>query len=143
MKQNLVTDVLSAILILLFVYTAINKIADMKNFQFVLGHMKGIRSITPFIAWSIPLTELFISILLIIPSYKKAGFICSAVLLSIFTGYLFWMLLADQDLPCSCGGVLNFLTWKQHLVFNLVFIILSLIGYRIPNQKKHSRLLLQ
>ncbi len=138
MKQNLITDLLSAILVLLFMYTAINKITGMKNFQFVLGHMKGITSITPFIAWTIPLTEVFISILLIIPSFKKAGFICSAVLLSVFTGYLFWMLLADQDLPCSCGGVLKLLTWKQHLVFNLVFIILSLIGYRIAHRKNHS-----
>ncbi|MDQ2656909.1 MAG: hypothetical protein M3Y60_05770, partial [Bacteroidota bacterium] len=38
------------------------------------------------------------------------------------------------ELPCSCGGVLNSLGWKAHLVFNIVFTLLSIVGIMLMAQ---------
>jgi hypothetical protein len=32
-------------------------------------------------------------------------------------------------LPCSCGGILETMNWKEHLVFNLVFVCLAALGF--------------
>jgi putative oxidoreductase len=31
-------------------------------------------------------------------------------------------------IPCSCGGVIRKLTWPQHLVLNLFYVALSVLG---------------
>ena len=43
-------------------------------------------------------------------------------------GYLLWMLRTEQHLPCSCGGVIQHLTWGQHIVFNGFFIAVAATG---------------
>jgi hypothetical protein len=51
----------------------------------------------------------------------------------LFTGYIFIMLKYSSYLPCSCGGVLSNMSWKQHFVFNLAFSALALAGILIQN----------
>jgi len=47
------------------------------------------------------------------------------VLMTVFTLYIAYMLLFTPKLPCSCGGVLQQMTWKQHLLFNIGFTLLA------------------
>jgi putative oxidoreductase len=49
----------------------------------------------------------------------------------LFTFYILYMLLFEKHLPCSCGGVLKEMTWKQHLVFNLFFTAIAFTGLKI------------
>jgi hypothetical protein len=55
-------------------------------------------------------------------------------LMVMFTTYIICILTLSLYIPCSCGGVLEKLGWKEHLVFNIAFIILAaaavLISYR-------------
>jgi len=46
------------------------------------------------------------------------------------------MLLSGQHLPCTCGGIISKMSWKQHLGFNALFILVGLIG--IIKTKKNS-----
>jgi len=53
----------------------------------------------------------------------------SLILMMAFTIYTVTVLLhAFRYVPCSCGGVIKKLTWPQHLVFNLFFVAISLLG---------------
>jgi hypothetical protein len=47
------------------------------------------------------------------------------------------MILFAEHLPCNCGGVLQKMNWRQHLIFNLFFICLSLIGIRLYQSNKN------
>jgi len=42
-------------------------------------------------------------------------------------------------MPCSCGGVLEKMSWSDHLVFNISFVILSLVAlyFSISNRLKY------
>jgi hypothetical protein len=46
------------------------------------------------------------------------------------------MLLFTPKLPCSCGGVLKNLSWKEHLMFNFCFTAIAFIGWRFSKKNK-------
>ncbi|MBS1567215.1 MAG: hypothetical protein JST39_22720 [Bacteroidetes bacterium] len=48
--------------------------------------------------------------------------------MSLFTGYVAVMLSLSYYLPCSCGGILQALSWQGHLVFNVFFTLLAAAG---------------
>jgi hypothetical protein len=50
------------------------------------------------------------------------------------------MLIVKNDLPCSCGGVIQQMTWQQHILFNVVFIILSRIGIIASKKNTNQKL---
>ena len=131
-------EIFTSLLILLFAYTAISKILDFNKFRRVLSESPLIHNGAGIIAWLLPATELLIVLLLFLPRYRITGLWISLGMLTVFTGYLFYMLLFASHLPCSCGGVLSSLSWKEHLVFNVVFLGINtggLIGLRFSKHK--------
>jgi hypothetical protein len=88
------------------------------------------------VVWIIPATEVFISVMLAVTYTRKAGLYASFILLLIFSLYIAGMLLSGINLPCSCGGIIQQLSWKQHLVFNLFFIVLAFTGIVLERKQK-------
>ncbi|WGQ10437.1 MauE/DoxX family redox-associated membrane protein [Pedobacter gandavensis] len=125
-----ITEGIGYLFVALFVYTASSKLMNLTAFEKVLSRSPLIADFNELFAWIIPLIEILIAVLLIIPLTKRMGLYAALGLMVIFTGYLGYMVLsmAGQDLPCSCGGVISFLSWQQHVWFNLVFIGLGIIG---------------
>lgn len=129
----------SALLILLFTYTAVSKLSDYTHFVRVLGESPLIHKGADIIGWLLPVTELVIVLLLFFPATRKAGFVFSFYLLVLFTLYLIYMLLFAADLPCSCGGVISKMSWKQHVWFNVFFICVSIAGIYAQKDIKFLR----
>ena len=115
-------------LILLFTYTGLSKLSGYGFFKSQLSLYPVLNHFTGLLPWALPAAELIISALLFIPAYRIYGFWCSAIILCVFTGYLIVMVLYKSNLPCSCGGVIKNLSWKQHIIFNLFFLALSVTG---------------
>jgi putative oxidoreductase len=128
--QSIIKDVIAYMLALLFLYTAADKIWKFHNFEWVLSTLPFIGSYSTLIAYSIPSAEFLSSMLLLIPFSRRQGLISSFLLMLAFTAYLLFMLMYAKDLPCNCGGVISKLSWKQHIFFNLFFLILSLIAIK-------------
>jgi hypothetical protein len=121
-------DIASGLLLLLFLYTSLSKLADHEVFKNVLIASPLLKPYAGIIAWLVPSIEIAIAILLFIPRFRIKGLIASVILIILFTIYLLYMIAFTPNLPCSCGGVVKLLTWPQHIVFNLFFIFLSLAG---------------
>jgi putative oxidoreductase len=130
-KRNWLPDLIAAVLIFLFVYTAINKLMNIESFEAVISKSPIIHQNASLISWLVPLGELIISLLLLIPVFREYGFLFSSILMGIFTLYVAYMLLFIPTLPCSCGGVIQKMNWTQHLIFNIFFFFLSFFGWRI------------
>ena len=135
MKRNLIIEVISSLLILLFVYTAISKLLDHTAFKTVLSKSPLIASKAGIVALALPITEALVSVLLFIPRTRIWGFYGSLALMSVFTLYLAYMINFTPKLPCSCGGVLKQMTWNQHLLFNIFFLALSAIGLVLERKR--------
>lgn len=118
-------DTISAILILLFLYTALSKLWDYEHFKSVLFMSPLLRPISSVIAWFLPLVEIIIVLLLFFSQTREKGLIGTGVIMILFTAYIFYMVVFTPRLPCSCGGVLKSLTWTQHIFFNLFILLLT------------------
>jgi len=95
------------------------------------------------LAWLLPGIELVVVVLLIIPRWRLRGLYMSFLLMILFTGYIIATAGSDEYLPCSCGGVLEKLSWKAHLLFNGIFIALALSGIQLErNINRKSKILL-
>jgi hypothetical protein len=52
--------------------------------------------------------------------------------------YIAIMLLSGSHLPCTCGGIISDVGWKEHLYFNGLFIIISILSIRHLQKHKAS-----
>jgi hypothetical protein len=133
MVRKVLPETVAIILIILFLYTGINKLMDYTVFKEQLAVVPAFKSIYPFVAIATPLTEIIIAILLFWPAWRLKGLYVSLALMSLFTIYIVYLLTLDIELPCSCGGIIEFLSWKQHLIFNIAIIVLLILS--IYNQR--------
>ena len=129
-------NIIAAVFIFLFTYTALSKFLSITSFRATLQQSPLIKNYASVIAWLLPVTELLVSILLFIPLTRLAGLYSSFGLMTLFALYILYMLLSTSHLPCSCGGVLKQMTWKQHLVFNILFTLLGATGILLERQRR-------
>lgn len=134
--KGLITEVISATLVFLFVYAAVSKLIEHNTFLYTLKNSVPLAQYSDIISWTIPVIELIISVAVFIPKFRKFGLLCSSILLIIFTTYIAYMLLFAPHLPCSCGGVLKEMTWKQHLLFNICCTGLALFAWSLSSKNK-------
>jgi uncharacterized membrane protein YphA (DoxX/SURF4 family) len=126
--KNNILDCICLLYILLFVYAAVSKLLDFQNFQAQLGQSPLLSAFAGIVSWVVPIAELFIALLLIFPKYRLAGLFSAFSLMVLFTTYIIIILNFSSFIPCSCGGILEKLGWTEHLIFNIVFILLAVIG---------------
>jgi hypothetical protein len=126
--KNDVVLVVSYLYILLFVYAAVSKLLDFENFQVQLGQSPLLSVYASWIAPSVLALELLIAFLLLFPVSRYVGLIGSYFLMVLFTVYIYLILNFSSFVPCSCGGVLEKMSWNQHLIFNICFALLAIIA---------------
>ena len=129
--KNIFPEIISFLLVFLFVYAAFSKLFNYTDFKNQLSKSPLIHSLYEPVSIILPLTEIVTAVLLCIESTRKTGLVLSFILMTLFTLYIIYMLLFEKHLPCSCGGVLKQMTWKQHLVFNIFFTALAFTGVKI------------
>ncbi len=128
MLRKTIIEIITALLIVLFVYAGLSKLLDHRTFSLQLAQSPLLSSWAFVIAWALPTGELLLAAALVIPPTRLLGLYASLILLIVFTLYLVYMLSFSTHLPCSCGGIISSLSWKQHVGFNSVFILLAGVG---------------
>ncbi|MFH6999410.1 MauE/DoxX family redox-associated membrane protein [Flavobacterium sp. FlaQc-57] len=138
--KNYVVEIICLLYVLLFVYAGVSKILDFENFQVQLGQSPLLSAFAFWVSWLVPLVELIITALLIIPKFRKIGLKASLGLMTMFTAYIFIILHYSSFVPCSCGGILEKMSWNVHLIFNIVFMILAMaaILFSCDSQDKYN-----
>lgn len=126
--QNLLIEMICGIFIFLFLYSAIHKWLQPEPFKITLYQSPVLSQFAPLLQFTIPLAEIGIVILLCFKRSRLWGLYGCFALMSLFVVYIVYMLFATPHLPCSCGGIIEQLTWKQHLLLNILLTSLSLFG---------------
>ena len=138
MTRKAIVDVIAALLILLFTYTAVSKLMAMPLFKALLEQSPGIGGYANILYIGIPVTELILSALLFFPGTKLIGLYASLVLMLGFSSYVAYMVSTGDSLPCSCGGVISAMSWKQHIFFNIFFTLVALVGIILHRKPPNS-----
>ena len=138
-KTGLILKIISFYFIFLFVYTGFSKLMDNQSLFTALRNAPLFlkTSLAIFLSWVVPITEIILAIMLSIKKTSRYGWTGTIILLTIFTLYTGWIVLVSPYEPCTCGGLMSLLSWKQHLFFNLSSLALAIWAYRlntIPNK---------
>lgn len=136
-SRNVAIEIISALIILLFVYTALSKLTNFVSFQYSIAQSPLLEKNVRIVAWTVPILELIISILLLLPRTRVWGFIASTCLMLLFTLYVAYLLVFIPSVPCACGGIMKTLTWPQHLFVNITYTILSAYGFWLAKTNKN------
>jgi putative oxidoreductase len=128
-KTEWIIEMLSGLVALLFLYTALSKLVDLRHFVRAINNQPFDNRYTPVLVILLPAAEILAGVLLLVPRLRLAGFALSAILMLAFTGYVALVTFHFYErVPCACAGAFDQLTWLQHLIFNALFLLGSLTG---------------
>ncbi|MGG7437399.1 MauE/DoxX family redox-associated membrane protein [Chryseobacterium arthrosphaerae] len=139
--SHIIPTIISYFFILLLVYASVSKLMDFENFQVQLAQSPLLHDYAIFVSYAVIMTELLLVAFLAIPNVRWIGLFCSLGLMSAFTAYIYLILHFSDSVPCSCGGILEKMDWNDHLVFNILCVLLAIIAILvnrkgITNKKK-------
>ena len=117
-------NIISCLVIFLFVYTGSSKLIDYEKFRLELGKSPLLTHIARFVAVGVPLVELTVAGLLAWGRTRLKGLSISFTLMVMFSAYLVAILRFSFYVPCTCGGVLQSMNWDTHLIFNGAYILI-------------------
>lgn len=136
--SSITIKIASILFIVLFVYAATSKLVEFDEFKIQLGQSPIITVYADWVVWGIPVMEYVIAGLFLVPRYMLLAFYASFSLMIMFTTYIYLILNFSDFIPCSCGGVLDKLDWTTHVIFNIVFIAIAVIGVFFSMNLKKS-----
>jgi putative oxidoreductase len=141
MKQYTVIKIICTLLVFLFVYAAVSKLANWTTFVSDMNNQPFPAFLKPILVWAVPLTELAIVGLLVFDTTRVIGLYASLLLMVAFTFYTGMVLLHFfAYVPCSCGGIIKNFSWEQHLVFNGFFVLIAITGIlKYPLKPQHYK----
>jgi hypothetical protein len=126
-KSNFIYTV-ALLHILLFSYAAASKLLDFQNFQVQLGQSPLLSAFAVTVSVAVPMVEFILVLMLMLPRFRLIGLYGSFVLMTMFSAYIVIVLNFSSFTPCSCGGILEKMSWTEHLIFNIVFVVISAIA---------------
>lgn len=136
--SKLITEIISMLFVLLFVYAAVSKLLDFENFRIQLAQSPMLSAYAGWLSWIVPIAEIFIAVLLLYTNTRYIGLLASLALMVMFTTYIYIILNHASNIPCSCGGVLEKMGWKTHLIFNIAFTLFALLAIHF-HKKRDSK----
>jgi len=135
-RTKILTEIIASLFILLFLYTALSKLSDVNRMELTIATSPVIGDRAKMVAWTVPIVEIIISVWLFIPRLRYHGLMASFILMLVFTFYVAGILAFADLIPCSCGGVISEMSWGQHLIFNIIFSLIALLGVRLYRSNK-------
>lgn len=112
----------------LFASAAYNKVFEYQTFVSGLAKVAIIGGAAKYLAWLVPVAEIAIGVLLIIPKTQRLGLYGFVGLMSVFTIYILSMLFWAEKLPCHCNLIIDKLSWGGRVWFNAIFIALAVFA---------------
>lgn len=125
--------------ILLFIYAAASKMLDFENFQVQLAQSPLLSAYAGLISYAVIMLEIVVAGLLCFQVTRLIGLYASFALMVAFTVYIYLILHFSDFVPCSCGGILEKMSWQQHLVFNIISVLLAFIGISFIRKDRAHR----
>jgi putative oxidoreductase len=140
LNKNILLKYLRDAIVLMWCYAAGSKLIQYEESRGEMLNQVFPLAISEVLVWAVPVTELIIAVMLLKPAKLRPALWASLILLSLFTLYISVVMTGVFGrIPCSCGGILEKMSWGQHLIFNLFFIALTLVAIFFQPQTSHAK----
>src|SRR5690606_20264799 len=122
-----------------WLYVALDKLWEPNGFRAALLRQPFPASWADVLYWLLPVGELFLGLLFLLPAIKRfhrilspLPYLLSALLMFAFTVYIGLGVAGFYaQRPCGCASVFSRLSWTWHLVVNIFLLSLSIVGWRL------------
>ena len=143
MKREVILDIITYLFFLLFLYTGIMKLIEHFPFYSALMKSRLLYRFTPILEWMIPITELLVAVCLLIPKTRRIALFSTSFLMGIFTIYVGYtaFFMTGRERPCTCGGIIEEMSWRWHFYFNSCFTILAIVGLWLDRNRSRDLIL--
>ncbi|WP_431293381.1 MauE/DoxX family redox-associated membrane protein [Pedobacter sp. P26] len=135
-KKSQYVYFLSVALMSLFTYAMLNKVFDLDKFRTQVGQSVLLSDVPGIAVWFVLSIEFLAIILLWFKMTKVMGLYLSYFLMVLFSAYIVCVTRFTRDIPCSCGGILEKMSWNTHLTFNLSVTLFTLIGIILSHDNR-------
>lgn len=119
-------------------YAGASKLFAFGDFKIEIGQSPLISAYASWISYAVIGVEFTIALLLCPARTRLAGLYLSLGLMVSFTIYIYLILNHSEFVPCSCGGILGELGWTEHLIFNIVCVLMALCGIAILERRRKT-----
>ena len=138
MKPIILVNLITWFFIFLFVYTGVVKLSEVHLFREQLLSSPFLGPFAGIFNWALPIGEILLAIALFIPRFELKALYATLILMSLFTIYVIVIYFFDSHLSCSCGGIIEELTPKQHILFNTSCVFLSTLAIAMRKRNAPS-----
>jgi|SRR5579863_7502007 len=129
-------------LVLLWVYAAASKTMELRMFKVQMNRQALPLFLKESLVYVLPPVEILTAGLLLFEKTLKSGLFLSAALLTGFTTYVGLAVFKVLNrVPCSCGGILAKMGWNVHFIFNIIFLLLTLIAIHTLHKERRAGVL--
>lgn len=128
MKRAIALDFICYAIVMLLVYAALSKLFLFDIYIYDLKRSPFIGDYASYLSLTLPTIELAVAIMLLFLRTRYWALWGALVLMIAFTIYVALIIGLVDSRPCTCGGLIRQLTWKQHLVFNIFYTGLVAVG---------------
>ncbi len=128
MKKATIVELIALLFVTLYLYTSISKLIDYDVTVDQLSLSPLLAPIASFVTVLLPAAEIICSALLFFPRTRRHGLYLSLGLMVMFTAYIIYILIYNDQMPCTCGGIIEYLSWPQHLALNGTLILLNTLA---------------
>lgn len=128
--KGYISQIVTIVLLLLWIPVGLDKLLNFETFKSGILRQPFGDALGYALIYTLPILEIGVVLLLIFRGRPRwVGFGLSSLLMAGFTAYIGTALLgAWEKLPCGCGSVIAWMSWKQHFWFNLFFLVISVVG---------------
>lgn len=128
-KTEMTIVITTALVALLFFYAAFSKLMDYDRSQWEMQNQVFPKSVANVLTGLVPSVEIVLMLGLLFPTTRIKALWGSLLLLVAFTLYIaIVMTNVFGRIPCSCGGIIGKLPYSVHLIFNLFWVAIALVG---------------
>lgn len=133
--QGILLETIAILLMGLFLLTAIDKTVRFVRFYDELGKSPFLMAYAGAVAVGTPFIEGMVVWMLGNDQWRLRGLYSSVFLMSLFTAYIYVLTQYSYYTPCLCSAAIESLTWEEHLIFNIVFLVLAIAGVVLKELK--------
>lgn len=126
--KKITINVISVLLIILFVHAGLIKWLDYSTFRSQIASYPLLSPFAGLIAWVFPAIEIATAVLLVSARTRTLGLSLSLGLMTMLSGYIIFLLSAAVDAPCACQALFGLTSWPTQLKFNMIFMLIALLG---------------
>ena len=112
----------------LFSYASVSKGKDFDAFRRELGESPGLEGYGTAVAFGIIAVQILAVVLLCYRPSRFWGLWTTFWTVTGFAAYIAVILLYSKNLPCTCTGLFEKMSWQGNLVFNMVLVITAFAG---------------